>query len=123
MLFVNQRSSATPSAKQTGEVVVADATNKEGDIHMQRGHLSALIMGLMSVTMAITAHTASFDCQQAATAIEQAICENPAANALDEQVGDLYAQLLKALPQAEAAELKTEDERAFGRIGVTTLLS
>lgn len=77
---------------------------------MQRGRFSALMMGFMSVTMAITAHAANFDCQQAATAIEQAICENPAANALDEQVGDLYAQLLKALPQAKAAELKAEQD-------------
>ncbi|WP_188568693.1 lysozyme inhibitor LprI family protein [Undibacterium terreum] len=46
--------------------------------------------------MPFFAHSASFDCHKAATAIEKAICANPKLDKLDQDIADAYGKLLAA---------------------------
>lgn len=58
------------------------------------------------------AHTASYDCTQASTSAEIAVCANPGLNRLDEDMAVLYRSLLDELPRRQAARLR-EDQRSW----------
>ncbi len=52
------------------------------------------------------ADAASFDCAKASTDIEKAICQDPALDRLDAEMGEAYAALAKRLPKDQAQALK-----------------
>ncbi|MCB1771529.1 MAG: DUF1311 domain-containing protein, partial [Candidatus Competibacteraceae bacterium] len=58
------------------------------------------------------AYTASYDCTQASTSAEIAVCANPSLNRLDEDMAVLYRSLLDDLPRRQAARLR-EDQRSW----------
>ncbi|MFZ6874064.1 lysozyme inhibitor LprI family protein [Undibacterium sp. Di27W] len=64
---------------------------------MQIRHIKQLISSaiLACTSITLSAAAASFDCDRAATAVEKAICADPALSALDDQLGVLYGELLK----------------------------
>lgn len=63
---------------------------------------------MMSILMACShgLFAASFPCAKAKTATEKAICDNTQLNDLDDQLGQYYTQLIKALPNDQVAQLK-----------------
>jgi glucose/arabinose dehydrogenase/uncharacterized protein YecT (DUF1311 family) len=64
---------------------------------------SIFLIALVSAFAAGNAHTASFDCARASTAIEKSICADPLLSRLDEQLDDAY----------RAAQKRTESRRAL----------
>ena len=60
----------------------------------------------------LPAQTASYDCTQASTSAEIAVCANPGLNRLDEDMAVLYRSLLEELPQRQASRLR-EDQRSW----------
>ncbi len=80
---------------------------------MHRGtRLSA--MALLTSLGAMGAQAASFDCRQAKTPLERAICGAPALSRLDEQLAQSYQRALGALSPSGAAALKSS-QRAWLR--------
>lgn len=75
--------------------------------------ISTRLFPPMLLVLALAAYgtapgAAGFDCAKAATAVEKTICQDPALNALDEQLAAAYRDAGRRCP---AAELKTEQQR------------
>ncbi|MGA2276918.1 MAG: lysozyme inhibitor LprI family protein [Terracidiphilus sp.] len=71
--------------------------------------------GLMLIVLTgCVAHAASFDCKQAATPVEKAVCASPELNAADEKLAAAYKTALAAAP-AEMKEAVREDQRNWLR--------
>ena len=60
----------------------------------------------------LPAQTASYDCTQASTSVEIAVCANPRLNRLDEDLATLYRSLLRDLPRQQAERLR-QDQRSW----------
>ncbi len=69
---------------------------------------------LLAAVAATSAHAASFDCQAARSATEQAICASPKLSALDELMAQTYERAMHALSAEGAAQLK-ESQRSWLR--------
>ncbi len=61
-----------------------------------RVHLMTLAACLATAIAAGSAHAASFNCGDAATPTEHAICDNPQISKLDEQTSGLYFQIISS---------------------------
>ena len=60
-------------------------------------------LGLLIVAASLfNAHSASFDCSKASTAVEGSICANPTLSVLDEQLAAAYKQAVNASPNPAA---------------------
>lgn len=60
----------------------------------------------------LSAQAASYDCTQASTSVEIAVCANPRLNRLDEDLATIYRSLLNELPQNQAERLR-QDQRSW----------
>lgn len=74
--------------------------------------LTAKIFSLFLLSFASCAQAASFDCAKAATLTEKRICLEPRLSSLDEQMADLYRQVLRQDPTAKYSQ---RDWLKFGR--------
>ena len=70
--------------------------------------LSLLCVGLSP----LAAQAASYDCTQATTPAEIAVCANPGLNQLDEELAVLYRSLLNSLPSRQADRMQ-QDQRSW----------
>lgn len=73
---------------------------------------SYLLLSALLLSGLLSAHAASFDCQKASGAIEQAICASPAYGSLDESISDRYQQLMDASTLSAQVALRT-DQRGW----------
>jgi uncharacterized protein YecT (DUF1311 family) len=58
---------------------------------------------------------AAFDCAKAGTAVEKAICQDPAAKRLDDELGTVYGQLRGTLAEPEQKMLAMSQKRWIAR--------
>ena len=58
---------------------------------------------------------AAFDCAKAGTAVEKAICQDPAAKRLDDELGTAYGQLRGTLAEPEQKMLAMSQKRWIAR--------
>lgn len=70
--------------------------------------LPPLLLVLVLAVQATAPCAAGFDCGKAATPLEKTICQDPALNALDEQLAAAYRE---AGQRCSSVELKTEQQR------------
>lgn len=59
-----------------------------------------------------SAQAASYDCTQARTSAEIAVCANPGLNRLDEDMAVLYRSLFNELPRRQAERMR-QDQRSW----------
>lgn len=71
------------------------------------GIIAAVVVG---ATLA-TAEAASFNCARASLPIERRICETPALDRVDGEMGQLYNQLRRQLPPGRAAALRQQQRQ------------
>jgi uncharacterized protein YecT (DUF1311 family) len=59
------------------------------------------VLFLIAALAVGTARAASFDCAKAATPVEKSVCADPGLGALDEQIAQAYAELLRTLDEPQ----------------------
>jgi uncharacterized protein YecT (DUF1311 family) len=67
------------------------------------------------IVMSLPNPAAAFDCAKASTAVEKAICQDPAAKRLDDELGATYAALRASLAEPEQKMLVMSQKRWIGR--------
>jgi uncharacterized protein len=67
---------------------------------------------LCTALSALTAQAASYDCTQARTPPEIAVCANPELSQIDEDLANLYRTLLNELPARQADRMQ-QDQRSW----------
>lgn len=75
---------------------------------IKRLGLTLFCVGLLP----LSAQAASFNCDNATTPTEMAICDSPRLNALDEEVADMYRDILSQMTPREARRLR-RDQRSW----------
>jgi uncharacterized protein len=71
--------------------------------------------GMTALMVVTTAPAAAFDCAKASTAVEKAICQDPAAKRLDDELGTVYGALKAALAPPEQQMLAMSQKRWIAR--------
>lgn len=79
---------------------------------MRTGCLISLLL------MCALAHAASFDCTQARTPQEKAICASPKLSAADEQMAAAYKNALSATSPAMVADVRADQRAWLGRLSL-----
>jgi uncharacterized protein len=67
------------------------------------------------IVMSLPIPAAAFDCAKASTAVEKAICQDPAAKRLDDELGATYAALRASLAEPEQKMLAMSQKRWIAR--------
>jgi uncharacterized protein YecT (DUF1311 family) len=71
--------------------------------------------GMTALVVVMTAPAAAFDCAKAGTAVEKAICQDPAAKRLDDELGAAYGALRASLAPPDQAVLARSQKRWIAR--------
>lgn len=82
---------------------------KSGELNVSRWLSLCLLCACLSP---VAAQAASYDCTQATTPAEIAVCANPGLNRLDEELAVLYRSLLDELPARQADRVQ-QDQRSW----------
>jgi uncharacterized protein YecT (DUF1311 family) len=79
---------------------------------MHKRRLHFLVAPVVLAPTLISAHAASFDCRNAGTPQEKAICASPTLSAEDDRLAAAYQAVLHAAPKAMVAEIR-DGQRAW----------